>query len=188
MKRQAGYTFIILMAMITILAIGLLVAVPVWKTQIQREAEEELVFRGLQYVEAVRLYSLKNGGRLPAKIDDLVEGRFLRRPYPDPMTKDGEWDLILQADNFSAGAGAAGRPAQTGTNAGSRAAVTRVFVVPEGSLGSVDNPRLLGVVSRSTRASLRLYHDQDTYDAWLFFYGQSAESNPEIIRFGRTDK
>jgi hypothetical protein len=66
--------------------------------------------------------------------------------------------------------------------------VTRVFVVPQGSLSSIDNPRLLGVVSRSPRSSLRLYRGQDTYDAWLFFYGQSGDSNPEIIRFDRADK
>ncbi len=188
MKRQAGYTFIILMAMITILAIGLLAAVPVWQTQIRREAEEELIFRGLQYVEAVRLFTQKNGGRYPASIDDLIEARCLRRPFPDPMTKDGEWDIILAAD---AGAGVpAGRTApatRSGTGA-QAASVTRVFIVPQGSLGSVDNPRLLGVVSRSPRTSLRLYRDQDTYDAWLFFHGQSGDANPEIVRFGRADK
>jgi type II secretory pathway pseudopilin PulG len=103
MKRQDGYTFIILMAMIAILAIGLLAAVPVWQTQIRREAEEELIFRGRQYVEAVRLFNRKNPGRFPATVDDLVEARCLRRPFPDPMTKDGEWDLVLAADG---GAGA----------------------------------------------------------------------------------
>ncbi|MDD8027424.1 MAG: type II secretion system protein [Acidobacteriota bacterium] len=184
MNRQAGYTFIILMAVIAVLAIGLLAAVPVWKTQIQREAEEELLFRGGQYVEAVRLYTLKNGGRFPASVKDLIEARCLRRPFPDPMTKDGRWDFILQAGTASPQA-PTNRAAAGGA---SRANASRVFVVPEESLSSVDNPRLIGVVSRSTRASIRLYRDQETYDAWLFFYGQSADSEPEIIRFGRSDK
>lgn len=188
MKRQDGYTFIILMAMIAILAIGLLAAVPVWQTQIRREAEDELIFRGRQYVEAVRLFNRKNPGRFPATVDDLVEARCLRRPFPDPMTKDGEWDLVLAADGGAAG-GPARPAAASRSGAGAQAvSVTRVFVVPQGSLSSVDNPRLLGVVSRSPRSSLRLYRGQDTYDAWLFFYGQSGDANPEIIRFDRADK
>ncbi|MCX6560313.1 MAG: type II secretion system protein [Candidatus Aminicenantes bacterium] len=193
MKRQAGYTFIILMAMITVLAIGLLAAVPVWKTQIQREAEEELIFRGRQYVEAVRIYQIKNPGKFPASIDDLIKARCLRKPFPDPMTRDGKWDLILQADSASggnqasSGRGAAARTGQ-GTSAAGRPAVNRIFVVPQESVRSVENARILGVVSRSTKTSLRIYNDRDTYDAWLFFYGQSPDSEPEIIRFGRTDK
>jgi type II secretory pathway pseudopilin PulG len=187
MKRQAGYTFIILMAMITVLAIGLLAAVPVWKTQIQREAEEELIFRGRQYVEAVRLYQNKNPGKFPASIDDLIKARCLRKPFPDPMTRDGRWDLILQADS-APNAGAGNRPASGQGGAASRPSVNRVFLVPQESLTSVENPRILGVVSRSPKTSFRIYNDRDTYDAWLFFYGQSPESEPEIIRFGRADK
>jgi type II secretory pathway pseudopilin PulG len=193
MKLRAGYTFLILMVMITILAIGLLAAVPIWKTQVQRESEEELIFRGGQYVEAVRLFQKKNPGRFPASIEEMIEARCLRRPFPDPMTRDGKWDLILQADP-AGGGGAAGlagqRAGQAGRGAGSVAgpSVNRVFIVPEESLDSVQNPRILGVVSRSTRTSIRLYRDQDVYSAWLFFYGQTPDSEPDIIRFGRPDK
>ncbi len=187
MKRQAGYTFLILMVLLTVLAIGLLAAVPVWETQIRREAEEELIFRGLQYVEAVRLYGKKNGGRYPASVDDLIEARCLRRPFRDPMTKDGAWDLVLAAD-AGRGASASRASSEARTGASGLGSVSRVFVVPEGSLGSIENPRLIGVVSRSTKASLRLYRGQETYDAWLFFLGQSGDKNPEIIRFDRPDK
>ncbi len=107
------------------------------------------------------------------------------------MTRDGKWDLILQPEGSGAptrpgqGAGQPGRPA-----AGASAAPSagRIFIVPEESLGSVQNPRILGVVSRSTRTSIRLYRDQDVYSAWLFFYGQTPDSEPDIIRFGRPDK
>jgi type II secretory pathway pseudopilin PulG len=192
MRRQAGYTFIILMAMITILAIGLLAAVPVWQTQIRREAEEELIFRGRQYVEAVRLYQIKNPGKFPASIEDLIKTRCLRKPFPDPMTRDGRWDLILQADMAGGGrtSGPAGHPAGASGQGGaaSRPSVNRIFIVPQESVASVENARILGVVSRSPKTSLRIYNDRDAYDAWLFFYGQSPDSEPEIIRFGRADK
>ena len=47
---NSGYTLIILLFALTVLTLGLMVAFPVWQTQIQREKEEELIFRGNQYV------------------------------------------------------------------------------------------------------------------------------------------
>ena len=74
------------------------VAMPVWRTQAQREKEAELVFRGEQIARAINLYMRKmGGGNYPPSLDVLVQGRFLRKKYKDPMTKDGEWDVILAA-------------------------------------------------------------------------------------------
>jgi type II secretory pathway pseudopilin PulG len=191
MKQRPGYTFLILMVMITILVIGLMAAVPIWKTQVQRESEEELIFRGGQYVEAVRLFQKKNPGRFPASIEEMIKARCLRKPFPDPMTRDGKWDVILQAEGSGPSARpgqGAGQPGRAGSGGSAAPSVNRVFIVPEESLDSVQNPRILGVVSRSTRTSIRLYRDQDVYSAWLFFYGQAPDSEPDIIRFGRPDK
>ena len=55
----SGYTLLILLFALTVLTLGLMVAVPVWETQIQREKEEELIFRGRQYIEAIRIFRLK---------------------------------------------------------------------------------------------------------------------------------
>lgn len=188
MKREAGTTFIIVMAMVTIGSIGLLAAVPLWKTQIQRENEEELLFRGRQYVEAIRLYQTKNPGSFPKKIEELVKGRFLRKAYPDPMTRSGKWDLILlPGDSAAAVRPATGLEAKKpGGSPGTGAA--RVFVVAEEALSTVGNPRIIGVVSRSTRTSFRIYNDAETYDAWLFFYGRDQGSKPEIVRLAQPGK
>jgi type II secretory pathway pseudopilin PulG len=186
MRDRRGYTFLIVLIMMTILAIGLLVAVPVWKTEVQREAEEELIFRGSQYVEAVRRFQTKNPGAFPKSIEDLVKGRFLRRAFLDPMTADGKWDLILLPGAESSSAARAPRSG-SGSSAPSSPA-TQVLVVPSGSLSSIPNARILGVVSRSPRASIRIYQDNETYDTWLFYYGQDPSSHPEIIRLGRPEK
>ncbi len=184
MRQRDGYTFLIVLIMMTILAIGLLVAVPVWKTEIQREAEEELIFRGNQYVEAVRLFQAKNPGAFPKTIEELIKGRFLRRAFPDPMTVDGIWDIILQPGAESS---SGSRPPQGGSGGQSPSAAT-VLVVPLGSLSSIPNARILGVVSRSPRTSIRIYEDNDTYDTWLFYYGQDPSAHPEIVRLGRPEK
>lgn len=186
MKNRGGYTFLILLIMMTILAIGLLVAVPVWKTEIRREAEEELIFRGGQYTEAVRRFQVKNPGAFPKSIEELVKGRFLRRAFPDPMTANGKWDIILQPGTVSsAGERAPRGGSETG---GPSASTSKVFVVPLGSLSSIPNARILGVVSRSPLASFRIYQDNETYDTWLFYYGQDPNAHPEIVRMSRPEK
>lgn len=170
--RARGVMFIMLLIMISVLNIGLMVAVPVWLTQMQREKEEELIFRGRQYVEAIRVYQLKHPGLFPSSLEVLLKERCLRRAYPDPMTADGEWDLILAAGAGSRGSG--------GTQ--------RVLVVPAAALASMVNPQIIGVVSRSPKKSIKIYNNQDTYNNWLFYYGQDPEKMPEIVRWGEKER
>ena len=177
---------VMLLVAATILAIGLLVAAPVWQTQIRRESEEELIFRGKQYAEAVRVYQLKNPGRFPQTLKELYDKRFLRRLFPDPMTKSGKWDVILQSSATVPQGGL--RPGVAPGVPPGAAGKQSILVAPEASLGSISNPRILGVVSSSTQKSVRLYNDQDSYDKWLFYYGQDPKSNPEITYYGRPEK
>ena len=44
-----------LLVMVAVLTVLMSIAMPVWRHEAQREKEEELVFRGLQYVRAIRL-------------------------------------------------------------------------------------------------------------------------------------
>ncbi len=169
MVRQKGYSLLILLFTVVALTIGLLIAVPVWNTQVQREKETELIFRGNQYVEAIRLYQLKKPGQYPKKIEDLVKERCLRKLFKDPMTKEGLWNIILL-------------PASPGQAKGK--AVQKILIVPEFVLDSIQLPRIIGVVSRSTQRSIKIYNNQETYDKWLFFYGQDPENMPEIIYYG----
>jgi type II secretory pathway pseudopilin PulG len=183
MKNRAGYSLVILMLAAFVLAIGLLIAVPVWQTQLQREKEAELIFRGRQFVEAVRLYQAKNPGTFAKSLDELFRKRFLRRLYKDPMTRDGKWNVILQYESRSRR-----RSAPAGSGAQAQESIRQVLIVPQDNLSAVDNPRILGVVSSSPKKSFRIYNDGETYDQWLFFYGADPDNKPEIIYFGRTEK
>ncbi len=160
--------FIMLLVMISILNIALMVAVPVWQTQLQREKEEELIFRGRQYVEAIRIYQLKHPGLFPTSLDLLLKERCLRKAFKDPMTRDGEWDLIVAASGVSPQPGGG----QT------------IMIVPAEALSSLTKPQIIGVVSRSPKKSIRIYNNQDTYNNWLFYYGQDHAKMPQIIRWG----
>ena len=47
---------VMLMVAITVLSIMVAAVLPLMSTEIRREKEEELVFRGFQYAEAIRIF------------------------------------------------------------------------------------------------------------------------------------
>jgi hypothetical protein len=67
-------------------------------TQSKRRREEEMIWRGNQYVRAIRLYFRKTG-HYPQDLEALRKGlpqlHFLRQAYKDPMNStDGAWRFI----------------------------------------------------------------------------------------------
>lgn len=182
-QHHDGYTLIILMFVIFLISIGLMVAAPVWQTQIQRELEEELIFRGKQYIEAVRLYQSKHPGQFPKNFDVLLEERCIRHPYKDPMTVHGEWDIIL----IHPSAASRRQPARRGQTEQAGQAPQKVLIAPQAMLGFIQNPQIIGIVSHSNKESKKIYMNQTTYDRWLFFYGQDPEKLPEIIYYDQED-
>jgi type II secretory pathway pseudopilin PulG len=133
---ERGYAMVVLLVSLSIMTVMMSVAMPVWKQMVQREKEAELVFRGEQYARAIGLFQRKNGpGTLPPSIDVLVEQRYLRKKYKDPITNDDFAPILMSAstgagqsssrqetDGFQTGRGApqagAGRATGAGTGAG----------------------------------------------------------------------
>jgi type II secretory pathway pseudopilin PulG len=198
MKKKDGYTILLLMFTVFVMSIGLMIAVPVWQTQIQREKEEELIFRGKQYVEAIRLFTRKKPGAFPKDFEELVEEKCIRKLFEDPMSPDGKWNLILmsqgpvprrtrQPRRTSRTTGTREQPAIPSVG-GQGSAVQRVLIAPQAALSSISNPQILGVVSASTQNSIKIYYQQESYDKWLFFYGQDPAKMPEIIYYGQKEK
>jgi type II secretory pathway pseudopilin PulG len=199
--RAPGYVLIMLLFVITVMAIGLMVAVPVWQTQIQREKEAELIFRGNQYVEAVRIFQIKKPGTFPKALDELVKEKCIRRLYEDPMSPDGTWNIILLGGGAAPGgkqrvSPGPGKPLAQGPGPGNPLAqgpgqafsAQSILVAPQSALSSIRNAQILGVVSSSTRKSFRIYNSEESYDRWLFFYGYSPENPPEIVYYGRSSR
>jgi type II secretory pathway pseudopilin PulG len=121
-----------LLVAMTIMAIVMTVALPVWHTAARREQEAELIFRGQQYARAVMLYQRRFPGAAPPNLDVLLNEHLLRKKYKDPITND-DFQLVGAADAIAlqgaAGAGAPGltppgsppRPGQTtGTGSSSQ--------------------------------------------------------------------
>ena len=99
-----GFILAMLLAVITAMGILLTIALPNIKTEVQRDQEAELVFRGKAIENAIRTYKAKTGG-YPLALSDLtkISPRIIRRLYTDPMTKDGEWQLITAVQPGASG-------------------------------------------------------------------------------------
>lgn len=97
-RRQAGYALLMVVFLASVMLIAAVAAAPSILTEGRRQKEDELVWRGGQYVRALRLYYRKSG-RFPQSLEDLTKGtnqvHFLRKAYTDPMNaEDGSWRLI----------------------------------------------------------------------------------------------
>jgi len=100
----AGFVYPLLLAAIVILGVASAGVGQMWSTQVQREKEEELLFRLQQFRTAIALYRADHN-RLPKELKDLLEDRsrlqirrYLRRIYIDPMTGQADWQLKVVAD------------------------------------------------------------------------------------------
>jgi len=65
---------------------------PVWRQAAQREKEAELVWRGQQYDRALQLFRRKTSAPGPPNLDILIDQKFLRKKYKDPIT-GGDFEL-----------------------------------------------------------------------------------------------
>ena len=103
-RSSRGFILAMLLAFICAMGIFLTMAMPNIKTEIQREDEAELVFRGEAIVNAIRIYKAKTGG-YPLALADLtkVSPKIIRRLYTDPMTHDGDWTLITAVQPGASG-------------------------------------------------------------------------------------
>jgi hypothetical protein len=95
---ESGFAFLLaLMAMVVMVALTMTL-LEIGATQNRRAREEETIWRGNQYIRAIRLYYHKTG-RYPQNLDDLTKGlpelHFLRQAYKNPMDPgEGAWRFI----------------------------------------------------------------------------------------------
>lgn len=180
-----------LLVALAVMAVLMSVALPVWRHAAQREKEAELVFRGQQYVRAIRLFQMKTQ-TLPTSIDLLVQGHYLRKKYKDPITNE-DFELVgaggVPGQTGQAGAGQpgtaqagqqGGRGPQTVTAGGGAGrgqpapstAGSTSGTAPTGTVGG----GMMGVRSKSKDESIRLYLGRNHYNEWVFLYaGQQQQ-------------
>ena len=99
---QRGFTYLGLLIIVAVMGAGLAAFGQLYSHAAQREKEQELLFIGSQFRDAIASYYNKSPGAkvYPRKLEDLLEDRrfpmaqhHLRRVYSDPMTGKTEWGL-----------------------------------------------------------------------------------------------
>ena len=179
-RPEVGYAMAALLVGMSVMAIVLTAAMPTWSHMIRREKEEELIFRGNQYARAINQYQRKFANASPPSLDVLIEQRLLRKKWKDPLgvDKESEFQMLylssgmgsrglgpgqgggrgtafgqVGAPNRSSGAGGTGNTA--GTSGG-----TTYSTTPSGGI--------VGVVSKNTGQSIKIYKDKQRYNEWQF--------------------
>ncbi len=109
-RSQSGFTFVALLVVIFVVALGLSAAGPRWREQSQREQERELMRVGVLYARALADFRENSPGSLktyPRSLDELVlDSRFLgvrrhlRRLYPDPLDPARPWGVVRDIDGY----------------------------------------------------------------------------------------
>ena len=111
--RQRGFSYLFVIFLISLTAMGLLAGRVVEVTEQQRERERELLFIGRQFHSALASYAQSGGGgpnnltAYPTSLDDLLEDkrvptirRHLRKIFVDPMTGSKDWGLQRAGDRI----------------------------------------------------------------------------------------
>jgi len=99
-----GFTYLTALMIVMVMGVMLGVVGQSWKTIIQRDREEELLFRGRQYKDAItRWYAPRPGQHIATPLRDLKDllqdprsvatVRYLRKLYTDPVSGK-EWRII----------------------------------------------------------------------------------------------
>ena len=107
--KQSGFSYLALLMIMSITSIGMAAVGAIWSVEAQRQKEKELHFVGNAYANAIHSYyqSEPDAKRYPKSVQELIEDRrgikvkrHLRKAYPDPMTRSGEWTFVKQGDSI----------------------------------------------------------------------------------------
>ena len=137
-KRRAderGYALMMAVFLMTVMLIATITAAMSVRTERQREKEEEMIWRGKQYVRAIKLYYRKNG-KFPTNLDDLIKPKNGSLPPAGVQGSDEQGRRNLEADLRWAG-GAAYRQLKTSAEAAAARATRRGGGRRAGDAGAV---------------------------------------------------
>ncbi len=177
-RGEAGFTLVMLVMILAVMSILMGAAVQSVAFQRQREKEAELIFRGGQYVEGIRIYKTRFG-RFPVTLKEMWEAkpRVLRKKWQDPITESDRWGIVfLGQDGQQVGAPGAGTDPELGPQPSPSPQPTQP---PDASddgpfSGIGDRPRqvgpIVGVHSTSCDESIKTYEGRTRYCDWKFVF------------------
>lgn len=174
-RRQDGYNLVVLAVMFTAMNIMLAKALPQWSTQIQRQKEAELIFRGLQYAEAIRVFKLRFN-RAPVRLQELieVEPRCIRQLWNNPLSPDAGkesaaigWEPIFEGDRNRGNRQQRQNRQQQDDQDQQSGFGPSAFGGPQQGEEVKVGP-ILGVRSKEGEKAIKLFFDSDSIAQWRF--------------------
>jgi type II secretory pathway pseudopilin PulG len=160
----------------SVMAVLMGALLPVWTHMATREKEEELIFRGNQYARAIGLFQRKFANTAPPTIDVLVEQRFLRKKYKDPITKDDFQPIYANQQSADAGLPSVPGGSQQSGQRGAPAAPGRQTLQSGfNSTGATTAGGIIGVTSKSKETSIKIFNGRQKYNEWAFVHVQTSQ-------------
>lgn len=147
-RGERGYILALLLGFCAVMGILLMKGIPAVNAEVQREMEEELIFRGEHLARAIRTYQAKTGG-YPVTLADLnrIKPRLAREvDFSDPMNPKGEWDLV--------------------------------YAVQPGASGNTTGLPIVGVKSKIEKEGFKVYRMKSLYSEWAFLATDSLFNLP----------
>jgi type II secretory pathway pseudopilin PulG len=116
LHNQRGITLMVVVLMMLVMGLAAGIAGNTWRNVMQREREEELLFRGDQYRRAIESYfkmaQAGAKGAFPKDVEELLKDprslqtlRHLRQPYKDPFTGE-DFELVQEGGSVTGVPGA----------------------------------------------------------------------------------
>ncbi len=159
-SREGGFTYLGLLVIILIMGVVLASAGEVWHMAMKREKEQELLFVGNQFRQAIRLYYERTppmAQRYPMRLEDLLGDprypstqRYLRKIYADPITGSTKWGLVKGPSGEILGVHSLSRKAPA----------------KKGNFSSVD----------------KIFENKTKYADWVFMYAPGQNSASQLYR------
>lgn len=107
-RRCGGFSYIGLLILVALIGVALTAAAELTSTALQRDREQQLLFVGKAYADAIDSYRRNSPGTrsFPETLEELLKDprlpvvkRHLRSLYRDPMTESMDWGLVRGPGN-----------------------------------------------------------------------------------------
>ena len=165
MKKNKGYALLTAVLAVAIFGVLILKARAMWETEIQRDNEQELLFRARQYVTAIQMFRKKNPNLFPKTLDELFEKKCIRKRFLDPMTEEGKWNVVMRS-------GVPGKDKNA------------LLIVPEDMLEAYSRKaNIIGVCSSSREEGFMIYRKKKKYCEWAVYLGEKLEKEMPELKF-----